>query len=57
MTNERKVELYNELLGYLCELVSGDEELAETLMNIGFTEDELKEECLYRGSSVCKDEL
>lgn len=47
MTNERKIELYNELLGYICELISNDEELAETLMNIGFTNEELKEECLY----------
>ena len=47
MTNERKIELYNELLGYICELIGDDEELAKTLMNIGFTDEELKEECLY----------
>lgn len=47
MTDERKVELYNELLGYMCELIGNDEELANALMNIGFTKEELKEECLY----------
>lgn len=47
MTKERKVELYNELLGYMCELINNDKELAKTLMNIGFTEEELQEECLY----------
>ena len=47
MTTERKAKLYDELLGYLVELINDDEELTNTLMKLGFTEEELKEEDLY----------
>lgn len=46
MTNERKVELYNELLGYICILISDEKELIRTLIRLGFTEEELMEEGL-----------
>ena len=44
MTTERKAELYDEMLGYLCELIPYGEDLVGTLLNLGFTEKELEEE-------------
>lgn len=45
MNNKRKVELYDELLGYICELISDKEELTRVLLNLGFTREEIKSEC------------
>lgn len=42
MNKERKAELFDEMLGYLSELISDKEELKSTLKNIGFSEDEIK---------------
>ena len=43
MTNERKEELYNNMLDHISELVNG-EDLIDTLHGIGFTDEELIEE-------------
>lgn len=41
MEKERKINLYNELLGYLVNLIGDDEELVHVLRNLGFTDDEI----------------
>lgn len=41
MEKERKIYLYNELLGYLVNLIGDDEELIRVLHNLGFTDDEI----------------
>lgn len=41
MEKERKVYLYNELLGYLVNLIGDDEELIRVLHKLGFTDDEI----------------
>lgn len=44
MTNSRQHELFNELVGWVCEHVSNDEELYHTLHNVlGFTDSEIEE--------------
>ena len=44
MTNSRQHELFNELVGWVCEHVSDDEELYHTLHNVlGFTDSEIEE--------------
>ena len=44
MKDERKIELYNEMLGYLVELIDDGSELVHVLLNLGFTKDELRYE-------------
>ena len=46
MTAERKAELFDEMLGYLVNLVGDEEELQRVLMGLGFTEEELEYENL-----------
>lgn len=46
MPMKRKAELYNELLGYLVELIHDEEELQNALLGLGFTMDEIRYECL-----------
>lgn len=46
MPMKRKAELYNELLGYLVELISDEEELQNALLSLGFTMEEIRYECL-----------
>lgn len=41
MEKERKIYLYNELLGYLVNLIGDDEELIRVLRNLDFTNDEI----------------
>ena len=41
---KRKAELFDEMLGYLVELISDKDDLTRTLKNIGFTEAEIKSE-------------
>ena len=44
MTNSRQHELFNELVGWVCEHVSNDEELYHTLHNVlGSTDSEIEE--------------
>ena len=44
MTNERKAELHENLIDYLCEHVDDEEELIGTHLKIGFTADEVNDE-------------
>ena len=46
MTNNRKIELYHNLLFHISELVSGAD-LIDTLHCIGFTDEEIAEEGLW----------
>lgn len=41
MDKSRIIELYNEMLGYLVELISDEKELIHVLHNIGFNDDEI----------------
>lgn len=41
MTNERKAELYDELVNYVSEVVNDDEELIRVLLHLGFTKEEI----------------
>ncbi len=41
---ERKAELYDNLLGYLVELIGDDDELKSVLKRLGFTSREIKAE-------------
>ena len=43
MTNERKAELFDNMLNHISELVSGAD-LIDTLHCIGFADEEIKEE-------------
>ena len=46
MPIKRKAELYDELLGYLVELIGDKEELQNVLLHLGFTMEEIRYECL-----------
>ena len=48
---KKKAELYNELLGYLVELIGDKEELQNVLLNLGFT----MEEICYEGLEYKED--
>lgn len=46
ISESRKAELYDNLLGYLVELIHDDDELVHVLKNMGFSDEELKYEGL-----------
>jgi hypothetical protein len=46
MTNDRKAELFEELLNLISEYIGNDEELYESLIGIGMTDMEIFEEGL-----------
>lgn len=41
MSNKRKVELFDELLGYIVNIVHDTEEVQRVLCNLGFTTQEI----------------
>lgn len=44
MDNERKVVLFDEMLSYLVNLISDEQELYSVLVKLGFTKQEIKDE-------------
>ena len=47
MTQERKDQLYDEMLGWICEHINNDEDLYITLhKHFGMTKEELHENCI-----------
>lgn len=44
MTDERKIELFDNLVDYISEVVSNWDEFRDTLTNVGFTEEEVDEQ-------------
>lgn len=52
MTERRKADLYDDMLGYITELISDSEELVKVLKSIGFSDKEIA----YEGLEVVDDE-
>ena len=59
MTDERKVELFHEMLGYFVELTNDSYELCKLLLGIGFTKEEIEEEldwlCWWENEEVWEE--
>ena len=59
MTDKRKVELYHAMLGYFVELISDSYELYKLLLEIGFSEEEIRGEldwlCWWENEDVWEE--
>lgn len=44
MDNKRKVVLFDQMLNYLVDLISDEQELYSVLVRLGFTKQEIKDE-------------